>query len=103
MERTRKTNRKSPRGNGTPCPRCGSTDTKKNGYNVVGGRRIPRRKCSTCMQPFDHRTGKAKPRCECGVLLSECDGHTNWFGERPEILRTTRISGYSLNLHNWRA
>ena len=93
--------RKSPHGSGTPCPRCHSTKTKKNGYNIVKNRKIPRHLCDSCGMPFDSRTLNEIPRCECGMPKDECDGHANWFGEPDEILRSVPVAGHTLNLHNF--
>lgn len=64
-----------------PCPTCHAPNAWKYGTSNQG--RTRRWKCKLCGKVFtDNPRGRPKRvqvgRCECGLLVSECDGHRNW-------------------------
>ena len=68
------------------CPQC---DSEKHVTKRGTAYRKTRWYCETCKRTFGSST-KKNLRCECGLLLRECDGHTRRIDhETPiEIMRT---------------
>ena len=60
-------------GDGTPCSKCGSVDTVKNGDITTKRGTFSRRLCNACKHTW--YPALEKNACECGLLGCTCNGN----------------------------
>ena len=60
-------------GDGTPCSKCGSVNTVKNGDTTNKRGTFSRRKCKTCNHTW--YPALEKNACVCGLLGCDCGGN----------------------------